>query len=300
MRLGAALAAGIFAYLAVGYLTGSAPELRLGSARGRRAQVSPGQLWLAQAGVRLTPFRFWAASIAVGALAFVLVVMLTGSPVVASVPGVLMALLPRAFFARRRLERLREVQEAWPDGIHDLIAGISAGKSLVQALADLTRRGPEPLRQAFARFPFLAQALGAGPALEIVREELADPTSDRVVEVLILAKEQGGPVLIQILRDLAKATTEDLKALEEIRTAQLEQKINAWAVSILPWAVLVILTARPGHFREFYQSGAGGLVIVLGGAFTLFGLWLLMRLGKDPIEERVLGAASPPAEGTGP
>lgn len=299
MRLGAALAAGVFMYLAAGYLTGNAPELRIGSVRGRRGQVSARQLWLLQAGVRMTPLRFWAGSAAVGVAAFALVVMVTGSAVVASVPGVLMALLPRAFYARRRLERLREVQEAWPDGIHDLIAGISAGKSLVQALGDLARRGPEPLRRAFARFPFLAQALGAGPALEVVREELADPTSDRVIEVLILAKEQGGPVLIEILRDLARATAEDLKALEEIRTAQLEQKINAWAVSVMPWLVLVILTARPGHFREFYRSAAGGLVIVIGGLVTLFGLWLLMRLGREPIEERVLGGSAPPGDGRG-
>ena len=299
MRLGAALAAGAFVYLAVGFVTGNAPELRLGSARARRSQVGRQQLWLVQAGLRLTPARFWAASAALGVAAFFLVAMVTGSPLVASVPGVLMALLPRAFHARRRLERLREVQEAWPDGIHDLIAGIAAGKSLVQALGDLSRRGPEPLRRAFARFPFLAQALGAGPALEVIREELADPTSDRVVEVLLLAREQGGPVLIEILRDLARSTAEDLKALEEVRTAQLEQKINAWAVSILPWAVLVVLTARPGPFRDFYRSAAGGLVIVIGGLLTLFGLWLLMRLGRDPIEERVLGAAAPPAGGEG-
>ena len=300
MRLGAALAAGVFAYLAAGYLTGNAPELRLGSARPRRGQVGAGQLWLLQAGVRMTPARFWAASMAVGVGAFGLVIMVTGSPVIAAVPGVLVALLPRAFFARRRLERLREVQDSWPDGIHDLIAGISAGKSLVQALGDLARRGPEPLRRAFARFPFLAQALGAGPALEVIREELADPTSDRVIEVLILAKEQGGPVLIDILRDLARATAEDVKALEEIRTAQLEQKINAWAVSIMPWLVLVILTARPGHFREFYRSAAGGLVIVIGGLFTLLGLWILMRLGREPIEERVLGGAAPAGDGGAP
>lgn len=296
MRVAAALAAGVFVYLAVGYLTGNAPRLELGAWRPRRAEVSARQLWLLQAGVKLTPTRFWAASSAAGAAAFGLVVMLTGSPVVAAVPGVLMALLPRAYFARRRVERLREAQESWPDGINDLIAGISAGKSLTQALGDLARRGPEPLRRAFARFPYLAQALGVVPALEIVREELADPTSDRAIEVLILAKEQGAPVLTQILRDLARATARDLKAVEEIRTAQLEQKINAWAVSALPWVVLVILAARPGHFRDFYQSPAGALVIVLGGLLTLFGLWLLMRLGRDPIEQRVFGSAASPKE----
>ena len=34
-------------------------------------------------------------------------------------------------------------------------------------------------------------------------------------------------------------------------------RINARAVMVLPWCVLVALTARPGAFRTFYQSSGG-------------------------------------------
>ena len=99
--------------------------------------------------------------------------------------------------------------------------------------------------------------LGTGPALEIVKEELADPTSDRVLEVLILAHERGGAIVRTILEDLVDATTKDLKLLDELETEGLEMRINARAVVVLPWLVLVALTARPGAFRDFYQSGGG-------------------------------------------
>ena len=90
------------------------------------------------------------------------------------------------------------VQAAWPDGLRDLIASIAAGRSLAQALNALAASGPAPLRGRVRRgFPISARMLGTVPALEVVKEELADPTSDRVIEVLILAQQRGG----QIVRD---------------------------------------------------------------------------------------------------
>ena len=81
------------------------------------------------------------------------------------------------------------VQEAWPDGIRDILASVVAGRSVGQAVTTLAVSGPEPLRAAFARFPLLARMLGTVAALEVVKEELGDPTSDRIIEVLILAHD---------------------------------------------------------------------------------------------------------------
>jgi len=93
--------------------------------------------------------------------------------------------------------------------------------------------------------------------LEIVKAELADPTSDRVLEVLVLAQERGGAIVTSILDDLITATTRDVKLLDEIDSQALEMKINARAVLVLPWLVLVALTVRGGAFRDFYESPGG-------------------------------------------
>ena len=160
---------------------------------------------------------------------------------------------------------MREVQAAWPDGLRDLLASISAGLSLTQAVTNLAATGPAALRVAFARFPQLARVIGTGPALELFKEDLADATSDRVLEVLILAQERGGAIVREILEDLVDATTRDLKLLDELETEGLEMRINAKAVVVLPWLVLVALTARPGAFRDFYQSAGGVVTLVLAG-----------------------------------
>ncbi len=188
---------------------------------------------------------------------------------------------------------MREVQAAWPDGLRDLAASIAAGHSLTQAVSELARHGPAPLREAFARFPDLARVLGTGPALEIVKEELADPTSDRVIEVLVLAQERGGGIVRQILDDLVQATTGDLKLLDALETEGLEMRINARAVVILPWLVLVALTARPGPFRAFYRTSGGAVTLVVAAGLTMIGVLVLGRLAREPVDQRVLVGPRP-------
>lgn len=289
MRLVAAAVTAVATYLAVGYATGYAPALPW--RRGPRRRAQRRQSWLLQAGLRLTPTQFWAGCAAVGLTTFVVLVILTATIVVAVVPALATAFLPAVYFARQRSRRLREVADAWPDGLREMVASIAVGMSLPQALTALAHSGPEPLQRAFARFPLLARMLGVVPALEVVKAELADPTSDRVIEVLILAHERGGRIVSDVLRDLADATAEDAKTLEQIATDALEQKLNARVVFVLPWLVLLLLTARPGHFRDFYQSEGGIVVVAIAALASLLGVWLIGRLGRDPVEERVLAGA---------
>jgi tight adherence protein B len=289
VRLLAAIAVGTCCALVAAALMGTMPRRR---SRARRrnhlaARLDRARTWLQQAGVGVGLFPFWVGSAFAGLFALLVVTALTGSVFVAMVPAVSVALVPRAYFGRRRRSRLREVQLAWPDGLRDLVASIAAGHSLTQAVTNLATTGPLAMRIAFARFPQLARVLGTGPALELVKEDLADPTSDRVLEVLILAQERGGAIVRNILEDLVDATTRDLKLLDEIETEGLEMRINAKAVVVLPWLVLVALTARPGAFRDFYRSAGGVLTLVLAGFLTAIGVAVLGRLGREPIEARI-------------
>ena len=290
MHLLASLCVGFATALAVGLSMRRLPSLRL--RRRARPESSSREQWLIQAGLRVTPVQFVMASAGAGGATFVLLFLLTGVPMVSLAPALLVTVVPRLYFANVREKRMSAVQRAWPDGLRDLIASISSGMSLQRAVEQLATSGPAPLQDAFERFSFLARTVGMVPALEIVKEALADPTSDRVIEVLILAHERGGTIVLDILRHVAQATTRDVWTLEAIQTEQLEQKINARVVFLLPWLVLVAMTLRDGPFRDFYRSPAGALVIGLGAVLSALGIWLVTRLGDGEDEDRVFGGAS--------
>jgi tight adherence protein B len=303
----ASLAVGVVAYLAAGLLTGYTPQVRgrvrtLGRAGTRGRAGFDRQVWLLQAGTELSVVQFLAGSVAAAVVTLVLVGVVTGDPIVAVVPAVAIGLLPRAFFGRRRARRLAELQQAWPDGLRHIVGGVESGMSLNQSIASLATSGPEPLRLAFERFAVNARMVGLPAALEIVKGQLANSTSDRVIEVLLLAHERGGRIVTEVLSDLAEATTKDLKTIEEIASDQLEPKINARAVFALPWLVLVLLTASAGPFRAFYRSAAGVAVIVAAAVMSAIGILIVERMSKDEPEERVFagaGGAAAAASGGG-
>jgi tight adherence protein B len=277
----------LFAASATAVVIGLVVRLVLAGRRAPGRRPSAKSSWLRDSGLDVTPTQFRLISLGAGALTYLVVLAVTSLPVVSVMPAIVVATLPKAYFARKRAQRLDEVQRAWPDGLRDLLSTVRSGASLPTAIEHLAGFGPVPLRNAFHAFPVYSRSLGVVPALELIKSDLADPTSDRVIEVLILAYERGGSVVPDILSDLADATTRDQWTLEEIRTEALEQKINSRVVFVLPWLVLVAMTARSGAFREFYSSSAGILVAVIGGVMSLLGVLMASRLGSQPTEPRV-------------
>lgn len=258
-----------------------------------RPTVVGGNPWPEEARTEIGRARFWLASVSVGLAAFLVLLALTGLPIVAAVPATVVATLPRAFNVRRRARQVALVQEAWPDALRDLVSSVRAGASLQSAIAELGTQGPEALRESFGSFSIYSRSLGVVPTLEMIKADLGDPTSDRVIEVLILAHRRGGNVVPEILTDLAEATTRDIWTMEQVRSEALEQKINSRVVFILPWLVLIVMTLRSGAFREFYSTRLGVLIVLVCGVMSLVGVAIASRLGSQPDEPRVFVGGRP-------
>ncbi len=287
MRLLAGLGAGLFVYLALGAFVGITPRW-LHRSRQSRRQETRWQEWLNQAGVTVSPVQFVTVSVAGAAGVGLAVFAITQVASLALVAGGVTMAGPRAVFSRRRRDAQKERLDAWPDAIRDVITHLRASMSVHASLVELGRSGPEPLRTFFNRYAGLAGALDQQSALEVIREELADPLSDRIIEVLLIAFDQGPTVVIDILEDLAESSSKDLRLSEEIVTAQLETRIEARGASLLPFGVLALLCMTSPGYRDFYASPVGWFVVSIGGAMSLAGLLAISGLGRVPQEERIL------------
>ena len=292
MRLAAALSAAVFAYLAMGYLLGQAPP-RLGLRARPKAAVRPrAQQWLDQAGADVNPTQFWTVSVLGGALAFVVVAGLTGTVAVALLPAIAVAGLPRTYYAAVRKNRARQRTRAWPDALRHLSASLATPLSLHQALVALGRTGPLPLRPAFERYARLTAALDQRAALQAVREDLADAVSDRVLDVLIAAVDQGPAIVMDLLADQAHITSLDLVLVEQIESRQLLDRLSARGVLVLPYFLLVVLCASVPEYQAFYGTAGGVLVLAIGVALSFGGMAIVRRQARIPGEERVFGPAA--------
>lgn len=289
----AALLWGATGFLAAGLVLGHPLTMRRPAPRKDRERWSDRQLrWLRQAGLTVTPAQFIAASVSVGLLTVAAVSALTGAWTVGLVPGGLASLAPRVYFGKRRVERLTAVTKAWPDGLRDLAASVNAGLPLHRALIELAATGPGPLRDAFSGYPATARTMGVGPALEKIKEEVADPATDRVVEILILAHARGPENLGAILDELAASVARDMRTAEEIETSRQEPRINMAAAATVPWALLLITCLGDTPHRTYYASGRGVGPVLLSALLTFGGMVAVRALARDPIEQRLFAGTA--------
>ena len=295
MTLLASLCTAVAVYFGVGILSGWTPPRR-GRRKSSKTGFSRARQWLAQAGANLTVGQFVLGSGALGLATFFLVALATGAWWLGVVPGAGVAVLPGAFYSKKRTDRLRQLHRAWPDALGDILAAIGAGSTLVVALGDLAETGPAALRPTFGRFRLLSRMMGVLPALELVKEQLADPTSDRVIEVLSLAYEHGGGLVGTVLRDLADEIAEDLRLEAEIRSDGTEQRIESRVVLVIPWVLLLFLSVTSEEYRAYYQSSSGLIVVTAAVVWSLFGFALMRYIGRSAAEQRVLVR---PGQGSG-
>jgi tight adherence protein B len=195
---------------------------------------------------------------------------------------------PLAVVRSRARRRRRALREVWPDAVANITSAVRAGMALPEALAQLAHRGPAELRPAFAQFGEDYRASGRfAPSLDALKERLADPVADRLVEALRLAREVGGSDLGGLLRTLSAFLREDARTRGELETRQT-WTVSAARLSVAaPWIVLAILATRGGAI-EAYDSRLGVIVLLTGAALCAGAYRIMMRIGRLPEERRVL------------
>lgn len=244
---------------------------------------------LVQSGARgLTPRSLLATCLATGAVAGLAGVAVTGSTAIGGCSAAMACGAPLALVRGRARRRRTQVRDLWPEAVDHLASGVRAGLSLPEALSSLSERGPEQLRPAFRAFAEDYRATGRFPAaLEALKERLADPVGDRVVEALRITREVGGSDLGRLLRTLSSFLRDDARTRSELEARQSWTVNGARLAVSAPWLVLALLATRPEAVAA-YDRPAGALVLGLGGLSSVLAYRLMVRLGRLPEDERVL------------
>ena len=195
---------------------------------------------------------------------------------------------PFAVVSGRVRARQTELAEVWPDAVDNLASAVRAGLSLPESLAGLGERGPEPLREPFLAFARDYQASGRfDVSLDALKDRLADPVGDRVVEGLRVAREVGGGDLGRLLRSLSAHLRDDVRTRSELVARQSWAVNGARLAVAAPWLVLILMCFQPEVISR-YSSPAGVVVLTVGAGLCLVAYRAMMRIGRLPAERRVL------------
>jgi len=242
---------------------------------------------LVQAGLgRVQPSAFLALSVLLALAAAAAAVGLIGVPALGLVAAAAAGVLPWMLVVSRARRRRRAARAAWPDLVDHLVAGLRAGLPLGEAVGALAQLGPAELRGGFEAFERGLRSRGTlAAALDELKEAMADPVADRVVETLRVAREVGGTELPGVLRGLSSALRQEAAARSEAEARQSWVVAAARLGVVAPWIVLVVLASRP-EAAGVYASPGGTLLILVGFAVTVLAYRLMLAVGRLPEERR--------------
>ncbi|WP_394552488.1 type II secretion system F family protein [Agromyces sp. MMS24-JH15] len=209
-----------------------------------------------------------------------------GLPVL-TLSGGALGLLIVPFLVHRRAERRRAANRAvWPEVVDHLVASVRAGMSLPDGVAALAELGPSATRADFAAFEAdFRRTADFGLALDRLKERLADPIADRLIETLRMAREVGGTELPTVLRGLARSLREDASVRGEVHARQSWIRNAARLGVAAPWLLLLLLASKP-ETLEAYDSTAGSILLLVGVAVSLLAYRAMIALGRLPAERR--------------
>ncbi|MET1088104.1 MAG: type II secretion system F family protein [Arthrobacter sp.] len=202
--------------------------------------------------------------------------------------GLFGAWLPVSVVRRRARKRSALLRELWPDVVDHLRSAIRAGLSLPEALIQLGGKGPEELRDVFQDFGADYRAGGHfDGSLNKLKERLADPVADRIIEALRLTREVGGSDLGKLLGTLGEFLRENGRTRSELEARQ-SWTVNAARLAVAaPWIVMVLLATRPEAVHA-YNTPAGAAVLLGGLVVSLLCYSVMLRIGALPQDVRVL------------
>jgi len=244
---------------------------------------------LAQAGVTaVTPAALLAVSVGVGLFVLIVLAAATGAPAIATLFGAMAGLGPRAAVHARARRRQATLREVWPEVVDHLASGVRAGLALPEAIAQLGDRGPEELREPFARFAEDYRATGRfAQCLDLLKARLADPVADRIIEALRITRDVGGTDLGRLLRTLSQFLRDDARTRGELEARQSWTVGAARLAAGAPWVVLALLSTR-AEAAQAFNTPAGVGVLLGGAAACVVAYRMMLRIGRLPEEVRVL------------
>ena len=277
------------ALLAAGLVLSSSPWLWPRSSEQQRPERRDDRLTrlMDEAGFAGTaPHRAVVVIVTMALVAAAIAWLVTGIPVLAVLAAIAAGAAPIAFLRSRRLRLLKARRQMWPDVCDLLVAAIRVGLSLPDAVASLAESAPTAIRPALAVFARDLRATGRfESSIDRLKTTLADPTADRIIEALKMARQVGGTELTGVLRSLSSSVRADAALRGEVEAKQSWIRGAAVLGVVAPWVILGLLALRPEGAQAY--ASAEGMMVILGGAVvSVIAFRIMVRIGRLPEPRR--------------
>ncbi|MBA4608573.1 MULTISPECIES: type II secretion system F family protein [Aeromicrobium] len=224
-----------------------------------------------------------------GGAAGLVILLLTGWPVLAISVGALVWFAPMLFgglASEKRAMAKLEGLAAWTESLRDTIAG---AVGLEQAIPATAYAASPAIKPALIRLTDrLRVRTSLSTALQGFADDIDDPSADLIVATLILNARLRGPGLREVLTSLAKSARADLDMRRRIAASRSSTRRSVQIVMGITVAFVLFLSIFNRSYVEPYSTPIGQIVLlVVIGLFAAGFIWM-RRLSEFETPERFL------------
>ncbi|MBB3542404.1 MULTISPECIES: type II secretion system F family protein [unclassified Rhizobium] len=235
---------------------------------------------LTQAGLKITPGRFYMFSAIFGFilmfvafLADASVVVVLGLPIVAGLG------LPRwvlGFLIKRRQNKFLD---EFPNALDVIVRSIKSGLPLNDAIRLIANEGKDPVKSEFRRV-VESQQVGLSVPDACARMTNHMPLQEVSFFAIVIAiQSQAGGNLSEAIGNLAKVLRDRKKMKAKVKALSMEAKASAVIIGALPFivATLVYLTS-PEYMLVLFTDPRGHLIMGVSAVWMSIGIFVMRNM----------------------
>ena len=235
---------------------------------------------LVQAGLAITPSKFYMFSAVFGLFAFVLALLGgVGLPVALGIAFIAAAGLPRWFVGFLIKRRLNKFLAEFPNSLDVMVRSIKSGLPLTDALRLIAAEGQEPVKTEFRKV-VESQQVGLSVPEACARMFTNIPLQEvNFFAIVIAIQSQAGGNLSEALGNLSRVLRERRKMKAKVSALSMEAKASAAIIGALPFIVafLVYLTS-PDYIMILFQDSRGHLILGISAVWMSIGIFVMRNM----------------------
>jgi tight adherence protein B len=181
---------------------------------------------------------------------------------------------------KRKLRKKREAfSEQLPDNLQVLASALRAGHSLIGALSVVVEESAEPSRSEFRRV-IADEQLGVPleDALSVVVYRMDNRDLEQVALVAVLQRKTGSSAA-EVIERVTETVRERFELRRLVNTLTAQGRLSRWIVSLLPPALMGVITfINPHYLDPLFNTGGGRLLLVIGTLMVVMGSLVIKKI----------------------
>jgi tight adherence protein B len=235
---------------------------------------------LRQAQLNWSKTKYYAVCFVIAAIVSV-AVMLTG---LGNVPALGFGssagvLLPHFYVSLKRRRRFKQFTAHLADAVDVVVRGVKVGLPLAECFKIVAREAPSPIKE---EFQLIVDDQVVGLPLAEATERLPDrvPIPEaRFFCIVIAIQSRSGGSLAEALGNLSKVLRDRQKMRSKIKALSSEAKASAGIISVLPLAVIAILSVvNPSYIALLFNNHTGHLVLAVCVILMMIGTLVMRKM----------------------